>query len=395
MNLLEHQAKDLLHGYGLPIPVGVVVHESNQAPSAFNALNSPFCMVKAQIRAGERAAGGGIHRVDNATGAEVVTAALLGTQLVTPQTPPEGLPVEKILIESGCQAARELYLALLLEPANGQLLALAAPVGGSVVRDTDLPERLSAPSRDVAHVVLPLDPGIDQSALDDLANVLELERTQRPAFNALMDGLHRAFLERDATLLEVNPLAVTSSGQFVCLDVKLSIDDNATFRQPWLGDIDASPAKSARRVDDGFNLEPLGGNVGCIVTGAGLALATMDLLDDHNLKAANFLDLPPGARVDDIARAVTRIVEDSKVDCLLIHGIAGGFTRCDSVAAGVASAAQNSRLHDLPMVVRFAGAGHSNAWQLLRNAGLAFERANEIGEIGPALHAVSNTGAQS
>lgn len=385
MNLLEHQAKDLLHSYGLTIPVGVVVHDSDKATAAFDALNSPFCMVKAQIRAGERAAGGGIHRVDNATGAEVVTAALLGTQLTTPQTPPEGLPVETILIESGCAAARELYLALLLEPADGQLLALAAPVGGSVVRDTDLPERLSAPNHDVAHVVLPLEPGIDQRALDKLADVLLLETTQRPAFNALMDGLHRAFLERDATLLEVNPLAVTEDGQFVCLDVKLSIDDNAAFRQPWLKDIDSQPRNSARRVDDGFNLEPLGGNVGCIVTGAGLALATMDLLDDHQLAAANFLDLPPGARVDDIAQAVKRIIEDSKVDRLLIHGIAGGFTRCDSVAAGIASAAQTSRLRDLPLVVRFAGAGHANAWQLLRNAGITFERINHLSEIGPAL----------
>jgi len=221
-----------------------------------------------------------------------------------------------------------------------------------------------------------------------------------------MDGLHRAFIERDAMLLEVNPLAVTEDGQLCCLDVKLSIDDNASFRQPWLKDLDASPASAAnaseadtpssraRRVDDGFNLEPLGGNVGCIVTGAGLALATMDLLDDHGMAAANFLDLPPGARVADISRAVSQISADPRVDRILIHGVNGGFTRCDSVAEGVADSARHSRVADLPIVVRFAGAGHANACQLLTNAGLKFKRIDELADIGPALIASKPEGAR-
>jgi len=399
MNLLEYQAKTLMHEFGLPIPNGVVVQKTDEAAAAFNRLDAPFCMVKAQIRAGQRAAGGGIHRADNATACEVLTSSLLGSRLVTPQTSPQGLIVDNVLIESGCQAARELYLALLLDPASGELVALAAPVGGSVVGDTELPERLSAPSHDVAHLSLPLTPGIDASTLTELADVLLLDKEQRPAFGALMDGLHRAFIERDAMLLEVNPLAVTEDGQLCCLDVKLSIDDNASYRQPWLKDLDSSstsaagesdatdsaPSSRARRVDDGFNLEPLGGNVGCIVTGAGLALATMDLLDDYGMAAANFLDLPPGARVADISRAVSQICADPGVDRILIHGVNGGFTRCDSVAEGVADSARHSRIADLPIVVRFAGAGHANACQLLTNAGLKFTRIDELADIGPAL----------
>jgi len=167
MNLLEYQAKTLMHEFGLPVPNGVVVQKTEEAATAFNRLDAPFCMVKAQIRAGQRAAGGGIHRADNATACEVLTSSLLGSRLVTPQTSPQGLVVDSVLIESGCQAARELYLALLLDPASGELVALAAPVGGSVVGDTELPERLSAPSHDVAHLGLPLTPGIDAATWMD------------------------------------------------------------------------------------------------------------------------------------------------------------------------------------------------------------------------------------
>jgi len=381
MNLLEYQAKQALKRQGLTIPKGVVIQHPDDVADAIVGIDSAFWMMKAQIRAGERADHGGIVRADNITGAHAIAQHMLGSRLKTPQTAQDGDLVSEVLIEAGCPPVRELYLAALVNPANADISIVASPVGGSVVREIELASMLADSN------IIKLQLGIDEAPGDlhfaTLIDELSIEASGEKEFSNILSSVVKILRSCDAMLVEINPLAILEDGSFVCLDCKISIDDNALHRQDWISATRVdSDDRRASRAASGFNFENLDGDIASIATGAGLALATNDFLIDHRFKPANFLDLPPGASKDTVATAVRTVFDYSEPAALVVNARAGGFTSLAVIADGIAAA--NAVIANTPVVVHFAGSGRVQAWQQLQSAGLRLSRVEKFADL-PAV----------
>lgn len=365
MNLHEYQAKQLLADYGVRIPAGFALRSAHDTALTAERLGGNQWVIKAQIHAGARGKAGGVRRVDTLTALQAAAEEMLGRRMVTAQTGPQGLPVEAVLIEAPCAVAREFYVAMSVDHARGQLCLSASQAGGMGIED--------ATAAGAAIQRLWIDPtiGVLPYTGRRLAFALGLEATHISACVALAAALYHAFIERDATLIEINPLALTMQGQLLALDAKISIDDNALYRQPSLvalrDESQEEPAEiQARRHD--LNYVVLAGDIACMVNGAGLAMATMDLIKLHGGEPANFLDVGGTATAERVTEAFKLILTDSRVRAVLVN-IFGGIVRCDLIAQGIIQAVRDIQVH-VPVVVRLEGTRAEEGRNLLRASGL-------------------------
>ena len=376
MNIHEYQAKELLSIYGVPIPAGGVAYTEAEAVEVARRLGGSAWVVKAQIHAGGRGKAGGVKLVKSE--AEVAEAAksLLGKRLVTHQTGPLGRDVKRVYVEAACDIARELYLALSVDRGRGRVTIIAAGEGGMEI------EELAArsPEKILKSVI---DPAAGLSAFHGrrLAFELGLNATQADAMVEFVAALDRAFDELDAALVEINPLVVTGEGKLLALDAKVAFDDNALFRHPQIAALrDEDEEDPIEREASKYALSyvKLDGNIGCMVNGAGLAMATMDIIKLNGGAPANFLDVGGGATRERVTAAFKLILSDPNVEAILVN-IFGGIMRCDVIAEGIVSAAREVNLH-VPLVVRLEGTNVDLGRKILGQSGLSVIAADDLGD---------------
>ena len=376
MKLHEHQAKQLFRDYGIPVPEGRVAASPEEARAAAEALGGNRWVVKAQVHAGGRGKAGGVRVVDSPEAAAEAAAALLGSRLVTAQTGPVGLPVNAVLVERPVEVARELYLAVLVDRARGCVALVASAAGGMDI------EQVAAERPEAIHTVhaSPVS-GFQPFLGRRLGFALGLDPGQVRTFVALAGALHRLFTERDASLVEVNPLVVTADGGLVALDAKVVLDDNALWRQETLAGLRDESQEEPREREaraHGLNYVALDGTIGCMVNGAGLAMATMDLIKLHGGEPANFLDVGGDATAERVAEAFKLILADGKVRAILVN-IFGGIVRCDLIADGILQAVRQVEVR-VPVVVRLEGTNAEAGRERLAASGLDIIAASDLTE---------------
>ncbi|MEZ4600877.1 MAG: ADP-forming succinate--CoA ligase subunit beta [Syntrophotaleaceae bacterium] len=375
MNIHEYQAKALFRRYGIPVPEGEVVQSAEEA-ECLAARFSGRCALKAQVYAGGRGKGGGIRLVATPAEARDVAAQMLGKQLVTPQTGPQGLPVEKLLVEKAEDIDREYYLSVALDRGAGRYSVIASAAGGVDIETTARfsPEKI--------HRQL-IDPflGLRSFQARRIALALGFSGKQAESCVGLIQALYRCFLENDCSLAEVNPLVVTKDGRLLAMDAKINFDDNALFRhqeeQNMLDHAQLDPLEvQAGKFDIAYI--KMDGNIGCLVNGAGLAMATLDMLQESGGQPANFLDVGGGASREKIAEAFRIILQDRDVEGVFVN-IFGGIMRCDIVANGIIDAAGEGGCN-LPIVVRMAGSQVEDGKRLLNDSGLNVTCVDSLGD---------------
>ena len=366
MNLHEYQAKQVFAEYGIAVPSGKVAKTRQEARAAAQEVPGSRWVVKAQVHAGGRGKAGGVKLVDSLDAVEQAAGAMLGSRLVTYQTDAEGQPVNTVLIEEVSNIARELYLGAVIDRASQRLVFMASTEGGVEI------EKVAAetPEKILRATVNPT-VGLQPYQARELAFGLGLSGDQVKQFTKLISGLARMFEASDLSLLEVNPLVVTGEGDLVCLDGKINVDDNALYRQAALlamRDPSQEDEKENRAVEHELNYVALDGSIGCMVNGAGLAMATMDIIKLHGGNPANFLDVGGGATKERVTEAFKLILSDEKVQGVLVN-IFGGIVRCDLIADGVIAAVQEVGV-TVPVVVRLAGNNAELAAKKLAESGL-------------------------
>lgn len=367
MNLHEFQAKQLLQRYGLAVPIGQVVQSAEAAAAATKEIAGDAWVVKAQVHAGGRGKAGGVKIVKSASEAQSVANGLLGKQLVTYQNAPDGQPVHQLLVEQTLPIARELYLSILVDRTLERVVMVASSAGGMDIEEI----AATTPEKILQEVCDPLNGLVDYQARN-LAFALDLVGDQIAAFTKLAKGLYKLFKENDLALLEINPLIVTTDGKLFALDCKMSVDDNALYRQKSLAeqrDWSQDDAKEAEAHHAGLNYIALNGNIGCMVNGAGLAMATMDLIKLHGGAPANFLDVGGGATAETVAKAFKIILADANVKAILVN-IFGGIMRCDIIAEGIITAVKEVGIK-IPVVVRLEGTNVELGRKMLSESGLS------------------------
>jgi succinyl-CoA synthetase beta subunit len=367
MHLHEYQAKQLFADYGVPVPRGRMVESVQDAGVAAKALGGKRWVVKAQVHAGGRGKAGGVQLVDSIDAVEKVADSLLGSRLQTRQTGTPGLPIQRLLIEGTVDIERELYLSLLVDRARERVVVMASASGGMDIEEV----AASDPAAILTEAIHPA-VGLQGYQCRNLGFGLGLKGDLVKAFSRLLDGLYRLFEQQDASLLEINPLVVTGSGELLALDAKLDIEDNALYRQPKLTELrDPTQEDEKERAasQHGLNYITLDGNIACMVNGAGLAMATMDLIKLHGGEPANFLDVGGSATAERVAEAFKLILSDQKVRAILVN-IFGGIVRCDLIAEGIIQAVQEVGV-DLPVVVRLEGTNVAQGRAMLAESGLS------------------------
>ena len=375
MNIHEYQAKRLLSGYGVPVPRGGVAYTPDEAEGVAQQLEGGGWVVKAQVLAGDRGRAGGIRVVDSFSSARRAAEELLGHRLTTPQTGPAGELVKRVYVEQGYPVRREIYLGVVVDRVRARVTLIVATEGGAEI------EEIARQSPGSVHRVA-VDPvaGLLRSQALELAAALDLAGNQAEQAADIMLAVYRAFLELDASLIEINPLVVTRSGELVALDAKMSFDENALFRHEDVQALrEEEEPDRLERARHGFNYLKLDGDIGCMVNGAGLAMASMDMLCACGGRPANFLDMPPGASREQVLEAFRLVLSDARVKVVLVNVIGGGITRCDAVAEGMAGAV-HALGRQLPMVVRFEGINRDLGKKTLRDTGLAFETADTLAD---------------
>lgn len=366
MNLHEYQAKTLLQKYGIPVPRSQVIAAANEVTAAATEIAGNAWVVKAQVHAGGRGKAGGVKVVKSITEAQNVATELLGKTLVTYQNAPDGQPVNQVLIEETLPIARELYLSMLVDRSLERVVVVASSAGGMDIEEI----ARTSPDKILQEVCDPLNGLVDFQARN-LAFKLALSGEQIGAFSKMLKGLYKLFKENDLALLEINPLVVTADGKLYALDCKMSVDDNALYRQKALAeqrDWSQEDSKEATAHHAGLNYIALNGNIGCMVNGAGLAMATMDLIKLHGGMPANFLDVGGGATAETVAKAFKIILADSNVKAILVN-IFGGIMRCDIIAEGIISAVKEVGMQ-IPVIVRLEGTNVDLGKKMLRESGL-------------------------
>ena len=365
MKIHEYQGKEILRKYGVPTPEGRVAFSVEEAVKAAKELGLPV-VVKAQIHAGGRGKGGGVKLAKTIEEAEAHARSILGMRLITHQTGPEGKIVKKLLVEKGCRIARELYLGAVLDRVNSQVTIMASAEGGMEIEEvaSKHPEKI---------LKMAVDPqaGIDEKQVTAIAAKLGFDGPLSNKFVGFVKALYDAYLKADCTIVEINPLVVTADGDLIALDAKINFDDNALFRHPDyepLRDLDEEdPAEiEAKKYD--LTYISLDGTIGCMVNGAGLAMATMDIIKLHGGEPANFLDVGGGATADKVTTAFKIILADPKVKAILVN-IFGGIMKCDTIATGVVQAAKEVHIR-VPVVVRLQGTNVDLGKKILQESGL-------------------------
>ncbi len=376
MKIHEYQAKEILRRYGVATPRGKVTADAAEARAICEELGGR-CVVKAQIHAGGRGKGGGVKLAGSPAEAEELAGRILGMKLVTPQTGPEGQPVRKVLIEEAVEIASELYLSVTLDRALGRPTIMASAAGGMDIEEV-------AASNPEAIVRQPVDPHLGLLPFEARAVARRLGLAGGTARQAqkLVTALVKAYLDSDASLVEINPLLVTGAGDVVALDAKMSFDDNALFRHPdvrEMRDLEEENPLEVEAGSFGLNYIKLDGNIGCMVNGAGLAMATMDIIKLSGGEPANFLDVGGSASQEAVKNAFRILVSDSSVKAVLIN-IFGGIARTDRIASGVVAALDKLGGVDLPVVVRLEGTNVEQGREILEQADFDFIVASEMAD---------------
>ncbi len=404
MNIHEHQAKDLLRGYGVRVPDGVAAWSVEASEAAVAQLPGPVYVVKSQIHAGGRGAGffegdaavggkrpGGVRLARSAQEVRAAAEAMLGRVLVTKQTGPAGRLVRRVYVEAGCEIERELYLSLLVDRETGRITALACVEGGMEIEE--VAER--APEQIVRVAVDPA-AGVSGYHGRRLGAALGLRGAPGRSLGVFVERLYAAFVALDCSVIEINPLVVTKSGEIVALDAKVSFDDNAMFRHPELmalRDEDEEDAKEIEASRHELSYVALEGTIGCLVNGAGLAMATMDIIKLYGAAPANFLDVGGGATKERVAAAFRIILSDPNVQGILVN-IFGGIMRCDVIAEGVVAAAREVALA-VPLVVRLEGTNVEQGRAIMASSGLPIIAASDLDDaarkVVAAVHGARGT----
>ncbi len=376
MKIHEYQAKEILRKYGVAVPRGYLALTAMEAEGAARQLGGGICAVKAQIHAGGRGKGGGVRLARNPEEAGEHAAAMLGMMLKTPQTGPEGQQVRKVYVEEGCRIARELYLGMTLDREVGRVTIMASTAGGMDIEQVahDTPEKI------LREGIYPAT-GLLAFQARRLAFGLGLQGDSVSSFVRFATGLYNAYVATDASLAEINPLVVTTSGEVLALDAKLNFDDNALYRHPDIAAMRDPDEEDPRENEAAkFDLQyiALDGDIACMVNGAGLAMATMDAIKLSGGRPANFLDVGGGADEQKVTAAFKILLSDANVKAVLVN-IFGGIMKCDVIANGIVAAARQVGLK-LPLVVRLEGTNVELGKQILAQSGLAITPADDLGE---------------
>jgi succinyl-CoA synthetase beta subunit len=384
MNIHEYQAKTLLRDYGAPVADGHVATTPEEAVTAAGKLRPGAWVVKAQIHAGGRGKGGGIKLVKTLEELRGHAERLLGKPLVTPQTGPKGKPVAQVYVVEDTPIERELYLSLLVDRDSGRVAFIASTEGGVNIEEVavETPEKITTLTVDPASGLAPFHPRI-------IASALKLEGDRAKQCAKLVGALYRLFLEKDASLIEINPLVVTKEGKLICLDAKIGFDDHAVFRHPdieALRDFDQEEPAEVEASRLGLSYVKLDGTIGCMVNGAGLAMATMDIIKLYGAEPANFLDVGGGANKEKVTAAFKIITADPAVKGILVN-IFGGIMKCDVIAEGVIAAVKEVGLK-VPLVVRLEGTNVARGKALLDESGLAAISADDLDDAARKIVAV-------
>ncbi len=374
MNLHEYQSKRLFADYGIPVPRGIPATSANDAVKAAQELGGDLWVVKAQAHTGGRGKAGGVKLARTLDEVRAFADEMIGMTLVTYQTGPEGLPVNTVYIEEGSQIDRELYLSMLVDREESQISFIASAAGGMDIEKVaaETPEKIFT-------VSIAPDAGLQDYQARQLAFGLGLDKTQMRQFGGLVKKLYQLYLDCDASLIEINPLITNTAGNVIALDGKINVDGSAMFRQPKLAELrDPSQEDEAERkaAEHDLNYVSLDGNIACMVNGAGLAMATMDLIKLHGGEPANFLDVGGGATAERVAAAFKLILSNESVEAILVN-IFGGIVRCDLIAEGIISAVKEVGV-SVPVVVRLEGTNVDKGRELLANSGLDIIAAEDL-----------------
>ncbi|MDM8566381.1 ADP-forming succinate--CoA ligase subunit beta [Candidatus Halobeggiatoa sp. HSG11] len=374
MNIHEYQAKKLFADYKIPVPTGHMATNANEAKQHAQDLGGNTWMVKAQVHAGGRGKAGGVKKADSKDIVTDITQSLIGTSLITHQTGVTGQPINKVLIESTSEIQSELYLSLLVDRATTRVAIIASKAGGMDIEQVaaDTPEQI---------INVTIDPvvGIQAYQCREIAFALDLEAEQRKQLTVLLYNLYRLFIEKNLSLVEINPLVITQQGDLLALDAKINIEDNALYRHKDLAalyDSTQEDEKEHKAREFDLNYIALDGDIACMVNGAGLAMATMDVIKMHGGEPANFLDVGGGTTAEKVTEACKIILSDLKVKAILIN-IFGGIVRCDLIAAGVIQAVQDTGT-TLPIIVRLEGTNVEKGKDMLTQSGLAIITADDL-----------------
>jgi len=385
MNIHEYQAKSLLAKFGVAVPQGRVAYTPDEAEAAAKELGGPIWVVKSQIHAGGRGAGrfqddpqgkGGVRVSKSVEEVRDNAKAMLGHVLVTKQTGPAGKQVKRLYVEEGCDIARELYLSMLLDRATGRVTVVASTEGGMEIEEVaaEHPEKIVKEAVDPAVGLMPFQ-------ARKVAFALGLEGKQVNAAGKFLAAMYKAFTELDVSLMEINPLVVTGQGAVIALDAKMAFDDNALFRHAEIAEMRDEDEEDPMELEAGrheLNYIKLDGNIGCMVNGAGLAMATMDIIKLYGGEPANFLDVGGGATKERVTAAFKIILSDPNVEGILVN-IFGGIMRCDVIAEGVVAAAREVSLH-VPLVVRLEGTNVELGKKILEESGLPIVSADNLAD---------------
>ncbi|MCC7427959.1 MAG: ADP-forming succinate--CoA ligase subunit beta [Alphaproteobacteria bacterium] len=376
MNIHEYQAKELLAKFGVAVPKGGVAWTPEEAVKVAQGLPGPVYVVKAQIHAGGRGKGGGVKVVKGLDGVKEWAGKMIGMTLVTKQTGPAGKPVHRVYIEEGCDIKRELYLSMLVDRATGRIGVIASTEGGVEIEEVAAhsPEKIIRASIDPVT-------GLRPFHARKIAAGLGLGGKQVDSAIRFLSGMYQAFIAHDAAMIEINPLIVTGAGDVMALDAKMGFDDNALYRQPEvsaLRDETEEDQKEREAAKFGLSYVTLDGNIGCMVNGAGLAMATMDIIKLYGAAPANFLDVGGGATKERVTAAFKIILSDSNVEGILVN-IFGGIMRCDVIAEGVVAAAREVSLN-VPLVVRLEGTNVDLGKKIMAESGLPIIPADNLAD---------------
>ena len=388
MKLYEFQAKDVLKKYGVFVPRGKAISQGQDALKIFQEIGSNRCVVKAQILAGGRGKGGGIQFATTSAEAQTSAASMLGTRLVTRQTSQKGIEIKYVLIEEAVSIKKELYLAITIDRSLKTPMLIASAEGGVEIEEVakKSPDKIIKEPIDILF-------GVHPFQTRRIASQLSLSGTLLIKLNTLITNLFRVFINNDCSLLEINPLAVTMDDELCALDAKMDIDDNALYRHQEFEQFsqyqDISPVEALAKKYK-LSYISLDGNIGCLVNGAGLAMATMDIIKLHGGEPANFLDVGGDASLEQVTQAFKIILSDSKVKAILIN-IFGGIMKCDVIASGIIQAIQEVGIH-IPLVVRLEGTNVDIAKKILANSGLSIISANNMKEAASLVVKASEHG---
>jgi len=389
LKIHEYQAKSILARFGVPVPRGEVTSNSLDAAAIAQRLGGSVVVVKAQIHAGGRGKGGGVKLAKSPDEAERLAKQMIGMTLITHQTGPEGRIVGRVLIEEGLQIERELYLSMLLDRAAGRPVIIASAAGGMDIEEVAAthPEKILREHVDPATGVIPFQ-------ARKLAFAMGLESGPAGKMVKVLDAIYKAFIETDASMIEINPLILTKGGDLLALDAKVTLDDNALYRHPDLRELRDLSEEDPLEVEASkfsLNYIRLDGNIGCMVNGAGLAMATMDIIKLSGGEPANFLDVGGGANAEQIKNAFRILMADRNVKAVLIN-IFGGILRCDVLAQGVIAAVKQLGV-PVPIVIRMEGTNVEEGKRMLRESGLNFTTADSMGEAADKVVALASTTA--